>query len=107
MIGEDPYTLGLFDTAGTFPHTTPNGSLNLIPAVILYRSGGLRSSAPIIIPTDRRIPGLFQCNIAGILRERQGEMVPRSAPPLSWCSMPYRRNTGRFEGRFTGDREAG
>ena len=107
MIGEDPYTLGLFDTAGTFPHTTDLDGLNLTPTVILCRSRGLRSSAPVIIPTDRCIPCLFQCNVTSVLRERQGEMVPRSTSSLSWCSLPYRRNTNRFEGRLASDRETG
>ncbi len=41
------------------------------------------------------------------LREREGKVVPRSAPPLPRCPLPYRGNAGGFERRHSGDREAG
>lgn len=101
MIGDDPYTLGLFDTAGAF-------SLFIYLQVwthIEHRSGGLWPTSPSIISTNRRIPRLFQCNIAGFLWKRQREMVPWSAPSLSRCSLSHRWNTNRSSGRRSGYRQ--
>lgn len=55
MIGDDPYTLGLFDTAGAFRLPVTIISPRLIRLVI-FRSRGLRSSASTIIPSNRRLP---------------------------------------------------
>lgn len=104
MIGEDPYTLGLFDTAGKRTiFVSP--SFGVQPGFLLTsRSGGLRPSAPTILSPDGRLPGMLQCNIPCILRERQGEVVPRSTPPLSRRPMPHRGDTDRSAGRYPGDR---
>lgn len=93
-------TLPVRKFADQFPHTSVDSSCS-------YRSGGLRSSTPLIIPTDRRIFGLFQRNIPSFLRERQRKMVPGGASPLSRCSMPHSGNANRFKGRCSGDREVG
>lgn len=71
MIGDEPYTLGLFDTAG----------MSLLAPEMLcrspqVRSGGLRSLEAAIISPDRRFLGLLQRYVPSFVRKCQGEMVP-------------------------------
>lgn len=58
MIGGEPYTLGLFDTAGRHSSTRSKKR-----SVWLFlpnsRTGGLRSSQTSFISTDGRLPRLF------------------------------------------------
>ena len=84
MIGDDPYTLGLFDTAGapTFSsalQSAPSEPASLFPSTRLFatcRPRGLRPSPTIIIPPDGRFPRVFQRDVAPVVREREGEVVP-------------------------------
>lgn len=95
MIGDDPYTLGLFDTAGMTLLCSVSRAIyiTIFVAIASNRSGGLRPSSTTIISPDRRLLGMLQRDISGVIRERQGEMVPRGSPPLSWRALPYRRYT--------------
>jgi hypothetical protein len=41
-----------------------------------FRSGGLRPSTSTIVPADGRFPRLLQRYLTGLIREREGEVVP-------------------------------
>ena len=70
------------------------------------RPGGLRPAAPALVPADRRLPRLLQRHVAGLVRERQGEVVPRGAPPLPGRALPHRWHPGRPARRPGRPREA-
>ena len=59
MIGDDPYTLGLFDTAGKstlsspFATTGAHHATELTNCVLFTRSGRLRPTPTSIVPSDR------------------------------------------------------
>lgn len=77
MIGDDPYTLGLFDTAGVFPSLDCTFSAAfLIPLRHVNRPRRLRSLASTFVSANRRLPGLLQRHLPRFVREREGEMVP-------------------------------
>ena len=82
MIGDDPYTLGLFDTAGKsslsspYATTSAHHATELTNCVLSSRTGRLRPTPTSIVPSDRRFPRLLQRHIPRLIRERQGEMVP-------------------------------
>lgn len=63
MIGGEPYTLGLFDTAGKYSRDISLISiLNIIlHSVLIYRSGGLRSFATVVISTNRCVSCVLFC----------------------------------------------
>lgn len=108
MIGDDPYTLGLFDTAGMLSQSLQqtNASEAKVIVIDFYRSGGLRPTATALVPPDRRLPRLFLGDLARLVRERKGEVVPGSPPPLPRCSLPDCWNPGRSERRPGRHREA-
>lgn len=110
MIGDDPYTLGLFDTAGMSigpANITTTARPDAASASFtISRSGGLRSIATALVPPDRRLPRLLFRDIACVFRERQGEVVPRGSPPLPWCALLDCRNSGRSKRRPGRHREA-
>ena len=101
MIGDDPYTLGLFDTAGSSPPRLYIECQFSDPRYV-NRSGRLRSLASAFIPANGRFPGLLQRYLPRLVREREGEMVPRSSASLSRSTLPRRWDTGGSEGRPTG-----
>ncbi|CRK35524.1 hypothetical protein BN1708_019794, partial [Verticillium longisporum] len=59
-------------------------------------SGRLRQAATPLLPANRRLPRVLQRHLAGIIRERPREVVPRGPPPLPWRPLPHRWYTGRF-----------
>lgn len=68
MIGGEPYTLGLFDTAGknakkVTKHVYKSGNElftnYIVCSIIIFRSGGLRQIETAQLSTDRRIPCVF------------------------------------------------
>lgn len=72
MIGDDPYTLGLFDTAGkyqlkSFPLSDVYSRGLCSFTVVISRSGGLRQAQAFIVPTNGRLLGLLQCHIPGFI----------------------------------------
>ena len=71
------------------------------------RPRGLRPSPTIIIPPDGRVPCVLQRDVAPVVREREGEVVPRGAPPLSRRALPHRGHAGRSAGRPPSAGEAG
>ena len=89
MIGGEPYTLGLFDTAGkerSWRHSISHGlpfrnSESALSEVIVFvidfrlyfRSGRLRQIKTAQLPTDGRFPGLFLGRLAFVIWERQRE----------------------------------
>lgn len=69
MIGDDPYTLGLFDTAGEFAPLVWywGGSLLMPDSFHAPRSGRLRSSPPLVVSPDRRLLGVLQRDLTCII----------------------------------------
>lgn len=78
MIGGEPYTLGLFDTAGEFfalflncsiysralsreHNNSAEPQLNVGEKQLICRSGRLRSSSSTFISTNRRVSCLLFC----------------------------------------------
>ena len=60
MIGEEPYTLGLFDTAGKYTDILHLKYFDLNHSlIVIFRAGRLRSSKAFILSTDRCISGMF------------------------------------------------
>lgn len=57
MIGGEPYTLGLFDTAGKL-RKKKEMKLEVI-ILVTSRSGGLRSTQTTFISSDRCVPGVL------------------------------------------------
>lgn len=60
------------------------------------RSGGLRSSSPIVVPPNGCILGLLLRHLACFVWERQRKVAPRGSPPLPRCPLLDCRNPGRF-----------
>lgn len=70
MIGGEPYTLGLFDTAGTpfLQHALLSAiTCSLLHSAtsmcVFFRSGRLWQVTAVELSTDRRVPGLFLCRL--------------------------------------------
>ena len=60
------------------------------------RSGELRPPASTILLEDGRLPPLLQCRFTRVVQQREGEVVSRSAPPLSGRSIAYRWHPSRL-----------
>jgi GTPase SAR1 family protein len=82
MIGGEPYTLGLFDTAGkkaaaagslgaTSSYPLPSSKCQFLTALLISRSGGLRPTPTAELSTDRRFPRLLLGRLTLLIRKRQ------------------------------------
>lgn len=68
MIGGEPYTLGLFDTAGAPLICHFSAVLHFANSTcVFFRSGRLRQVTAVELPADRRVPGLFLCRLPLLL----------------------------------------
>lgn len=77
----------------SFSPSTPTSSSHV------HRSGRLRSTKTSLLPSNRCLPGLLLSDFPCFLWKCEGEMVPRSSPPLSWSTMLDSRNSSGFKGR--------
>lgn len=86
MIGGEPYTLGLFDTAGNMNvlrislhhlylcQSKKNRKNFLISLVtVVFRSGGLWQAASSQLSTNRCVPRMFLCSLTFIIWKCQRE----------------------------------
>jgi hypothetical protein len=70
MIGDDPYTLGLFDTAGQLDPSNLASTKRPVPDMsnfTPFRSGGLRPTPAALVPANGRLPRVFQRDLASLV----------------------------------------